>query len=120
MLRLAIKSIAVDNQPNGPRWEPDDPNVVATSVMFAVGLKNKKGGDSFGIQVATPAGLAQLDDDAGILAHRPIVVMRSYHFDQLRTWLEKVVASCEAESWNDCVEKLRRHFDWEYSNYTAP
>jgi hypothetical protein len=42
--------------------------------------------------------------------------MRRYEFAPFWQWLEKTVESCEDKEWPDCVNKLRRFFDWEYDN----
>jgi hypothetical protein len=116
-MRLAIHSISVDSTPYGQKWAPTDPDSVVVGVLLEVGPKGKKGSDAFTIAVATPAGLAALEDDDGVILHRRLLVMRRYEFSRLRSWLEKTVASCEGDTWESCVEKLRRHFDWEYNGY---
>jgi hypothetical protein len=86
-------------------------------VTLDIGPKSKKGSDSFSIRVATPAGLSTLNDNHGILAIRPLVIMERYNYNDLRQWLEQTVAKCEEETWNACVEHLRLYFDWEYEGY---
>ncbi len=70
--------------------------------------------DTFYLRVATPAGLDTLEARDGILAERPLLIMRRYDYDDLWRWLEKTVAACEAESWHHCVEKLQLHLRWEH------
>ncbi len=54
-----------------------------------------------------------------MLAVGPLIVMREYDFEQFWGWLEQKVTSCEADTWPECVEKLRRAFAWEYDGMTA-
>lgn len=116
-MKLVIRSVGVWGHPNLRTWEPDDPSTIADIVTLDIGLKDKKGADSFTLRVATPAGLDQLEDQDGIIATRPLLVMRRYDYDALWAWLERTVASCEADSWTACVESLRRYFGWEYEDY---
>ncbi len=112
-----IRSAGVWGHPNIRTWQPDDPDTFAVTLMLDIGEKGKKSADTFTLRVATPSGLDQLDEHEGILASRPLLVMRSYDFDELWGWLQTTVAGCEADSWLGCVEKLRLHFDWEYDGY---
>ncbi|WP_366934945.1 Imm8 family immunity protein [Pyxidicoccus fallax] len=104
-------------------WVPDNPDEVVTHVAVSIGVKTQgkgakgrlKSSDEFTIMVATPAGLATLEDTDGvILANRKLVVLRRYDYDLLWRWLEATVASCEAPTWEECVRKLREHFHWEF------
>jgi hypothetical protein len=121
-MKLAIRSIGVWGQPNIRTWAPEDPGVMAEVVFVDIGPKTGgkgtqgevKKADTFTIRVATPAGLDALESKDGILAIRPLMVMHRYDFDDLFRWLERTVASCEAETWHACVDKLRLYFDWEY------
>lgn len=119
-MKLVIRSAGVWGHPNLRTWAPDDPDVFAELVMLDIGPRKGKGADSFTLRVATPAGLDRLEARDGIVATRPLLVMRRYDFDDLWRWIERTVASCEAETWPACVENLRRYFAWEYENYKEP
>lgn len=116
-MKLVIRSVGIWSHPNIRTWEPEDPTSIAELVMLDIGERDKKSADSFKLRVATPAGLDQLEERDGILATRPLLVMRRYDFNDLWRWLEATVAACEADSWTACVENLRRYFSWEYENY---
>ena len=116
-LKLVIHSVSVWGHPNIRTWEPDDPEKVAEIVTLDIGPKSKKWSNSFSIRVATPDGLSTLQADNGILAIRPLLVMQRYNFDDLWHWLEKTVVKCEEDTWNACVDHLRRYFGWEYEGY---
>lgn len=121
-MKIGIRSAGIWGHPNLRTWEPEDPDVVAESLIVDIGPKargkvdqgNVKKADMFTLRVATPRGLETLEYKDGILATRPLLVMRRYDYDDLWRWLERTVASCEAETWRECVEKLQRYFHWEY------
>jgi len=104
------------------RWTPEDPEVFSVFIQLYLGPKTWSSGpharakrtDLFTIRVASPGGLEQLDAEGEILAWGRIIVMRRYDRDDLIHALERIVASCEAESWSGCVDLLRRHFNWEF------
>ena len=98
-------------------WEPDDPDVIAAIFRLEIGFNARKGTDMFTIRVATPLGLSTLEDNDGIIADRPLLVMRRYDFDSLMKWVNETVAYCEAETWDECVENLRLFFNWEFDDY---
>lgn len=117
-MKLVIKSAAVWGQANIRKWEPENPQCVAEEVIVDIGPKAGKQADSFRLRVATPERLAALDDRDGILATSPLLVMRRYDGDALWPWLERTVASCEADTWRDCVDKLKVYFGREYQGMT--
>nr|WP_216669746.1 Imm8 family immunity protein [Corallococcus exiguus] len=104
-------------------WEPDDPDVVATFIFINIGPRTRgkgaqdqvKKSDTFSVMLATPAGLDTRETKDGILlSGSKVVVMRRYDFDALWRWLELTIASCEGATWEECVDKLRVHFHWEF------
>lgn len=46
--------------------------------------------------------------------------MRRFDYDELWRWLEKTVASCQADTWSESVDRLRRYFDYEFDYTTGP
>ena len=114
---LVIRSVSVWGHPNIRTWEPDDPDTIAEIVTVEIGERSKDLADQFMVKVATPPGLATLELRDGIIATRPLLVMKRYDFDGLWRWLERTVADCEQDSWTHSVEMLQRYFRWEYEGY---
>lgn len=113
-MQLVVHSLSIDGHRNIRTWEPADPLKVAEGVTLEIGPRGKKNVDIFWIEVATPRGLEELEAKDGIIAHRPLVVLERYDYHLLWDWVMKTVSSCEAQSWNDCLSRLRRFFGWEY------
>jgi hypothetical protein len=116
-MRLIIRSVSIWGHPNIRTWEPIDPTCFAETVNVDIGSESKKGADRFSIRLATPAGLSKLDSHNGIIAVRPLLIVDSYDYDTLWRWLTETVKSCEAETWNSSIDKLRIYFDYEYDDY---
>ncbi|WAM25153.1 Imm8 family immunity protein [Myxococcus sp. NMCA1] len=122
-MKPGIQSVGIANCPNIRDWVPDDPDAVVAFMFIEIGPRTRgkgaldqvKKSDTFTIMVATPAGLNTLEPKDGILlSSRKLVVMHRYDLDDLWRWLERTVASCEAAIWEECVDKLRAHFHWEF------
>jgi hypothetical protein len=117
--RLVIRFVGVQGNQNLRGWTPESPTDFAELVTLAIGFGARPGTDDFSIRVATPAGLAGLPARDGIIATRPLLVVDRYDFGELWSWLEATVQGCEAGTWPECVERLRRYFSWEYDGYDA-
>lgn len=113
-MKLVLHSVGCWGNPNLRTWTPDDPDTIAVELMIDIGEKGKKGADMFTLKLATPKGLLELDSKDGIIATRPLLVMERYDFQLLWDWLQKTIATCERETWLDCVAELRVYFLWEY------
>ncbi|MCH9687289.1 MAG: immunity 8 family protein [Deltaproteobacteria bacterium] len=117
-MKPVIHGVGTFEHPNLRTFDPDDPGDVAIILEVDIGRRKGKGSDSFALQVVTPRGIARLPvrEDGTITSGR-ILVVPEYDFDFVWIWLESVVEQCTADSWEGCVEKLRRKFDWEFEGY---
>ncbi|MBH0776403.1 Imm8 family immunity protein [Nocardia bovistercoris] len=112
-MRLVLHGVESGKYPNLRTHIPDDPEVFDDFVQVLIGRKPGKGGDGFTLRVATPAGLAA-SGEPELIAQSPLLVIRRFDYDTLWSWLERTVAACEAPTWDESVERLRRHFRWEF------
>ena len=113
-MRLTIHGAYTANVRNLRLLCPDDPTIVDDFVSVDVGTgSSKKGWVTFTFRMATPKALAQQDPERVFYAG-PILLVDEFSYEQVWDWLETTVKSCEAESWHDCIENLRRHFRSEY------
>ncbi|WP_368773760.1 Imm8 family immunity protein [Corallococcus aberystwythensis] len=46
--------------------------------------------------------------------------MRRYDFDELWRWLELMIAACEGATWEECIDKSRLHFHWDFEGMECP
>ena len=113
-MKLVIHSVGSWDHANLRSWHPDDPGAIAEELMVTIGPKGERGADTFTLRLATPRGLLGLPGNEGIIATRPLLVIHEYDFQVLWAWLSKTVASCERQTWADCVGELRLYFVWEF------
>ena len=112
---LVIRGVCSGNHPNLRTHVPDDPELFDQFVVVCIGQKPGQGADEFTIRVATPAALLACAGESGIVAQAPLLVVRSFDFNELLQWLEKTVARCQADTWLRSVERLQRYFHWEFA-----
>jgi hypothetical protein len=112
MVKLAIRSIAVDNVPI-QKWVPENSQRVCIFVRVSISHGNQKGTDDFVIHVATPQGLMERESNQGIVGVR-VLVIDSYDPHLLTKWIHETVERCQSDSWNSSVDNLRHSFDWEF------
>lgn len=112
--KLIIHSVWTWDCPNLRVWRPPDRLVVAVTLNIDIGMKGRPGHDTFTMRLATPAGLATLPVRDGIVAVRPLLVVESFDFTAVWSWLQATVAGCARPTWQESVAELRRFFDWEY------
>jgi hypothetical protein len=114
IMKPVIQGVHGWGQSNIEMWEPDDPGDIAEELIVYIGAKGKKDADIFAIQVATPKGLSMDPVRDGIIAERSLVVVDRYEYWSVYTWLQKIVDMCGGATWMDCVNELRRYFNWEH------
>jgi hypothetical protein len=81
------------------------------SFVLDIGLEGEKGTTLFQVVVATPAAVQR----AKQYNHRSrVLVVESFQPDQLEFALRQHVSAQAALTWEQIVERLRRHMYWEH------
>jgi hypothetical protein len=117
-MKPVLHGIGTSEHPNLRTFDPEDRRNVAMILQIDVGPRGAKGTDLFTVRLATPAGLAGLpvSDDGTIAAGKMLVIAR-YDYSLVWGWVERIVARCEADSWDGCVARLRDRLEWEFDDY---
>lgn len=116
-MRLVLHGAWTSSVPNLGRWAPEDPKVFCEIVCVDIGTgPRSRGTDIFSLTVATPRGLLARTAVDGVVLSGPVLVLDDYDFGVLWAWLEATVRACEAGTWDESVERLRRWFRWEYDD----
>jgi len=99
-------------------WQPASLEDVCFLLQMEIGPAGEEGADVFDVMVATPEGLRRLQRQGEMfISKRALFVVAHYSVDELLRSLAELVASCDGESWVQCVQKLQRYFQWEYDDY---
>ena len=120
-MRPTLANIGSYEHPNLRSFVPDDPARVATHLFIDVGRKGHKGTTQFTVFLATPAGLANLSPgDEAVIKHGRMLVVQAYDYDVVWAWVDAQLQQCEAATWPEVVERLRRRLDWEHDYERSP
>ena len=100
--------------------EPNDPANCRVETNIRVGPVGDDSGDNFALFFVTPGWLAQniASDDFRLLNYT--VVLSSFQWAVAERAARALIASTEAESWEQFVESFSRLAYWEYSTAVPP
>ena len=116
MTRLEVKDLDSSDVDIG-EWRPDGAENVYIQLSITIGEQGIVGGDIFQTIVATPEGLRQASTLFGqVISTRGLIVVSEFSWQQVRSVLDDIVASCADADWPRSVQKLERYFVWEYDD----
>jgi len=86
-------------------------------LQLMVGSSDTAGEDSFDLVVCTPDCLKHRYHVADIVIGRHYLIMFEYDYLRLINFLEKYIAACSGNTWEDIALKLGRLAHWEYEDF---
>ena len=89
-------------------YEAPYPDDVLFQLSLDIGVEGSGRTDIFQCVIATEKNRYLIKD------HRHTIFFYEYRYDSFRRKIRDMVASCEKDTWNECVVCLRKHFFWEY------
>jgi len=97
-------------------WKPvaDD---FAIPVRLLVGPLGGPGEESFDLVVCTGGWLAAQAARESVFDARHHLVVAGFDWSAIKAYLERRVASCEGQDWNDVAAQLSRRGYWEFEDY---
>jgi hypothetical protein len=127
-MKVAIKSIDCANLTNAeiPTWQPECAEDVYLGFTLSIGPCDEAGSEYFGITVATPEAIKERQQQPKWKDtsnrkrpvkrphHTKLLVVQQYNWQEIKETLERMVRECEGMTWEQTVNFLRKHFDWEY------
>ena len=113
-VRARLKSLHSADVHDLANWMPDDEGVFGFLLRAMVGPSDEEGAESFDILVCSPGWLARNVSDTGIRSGEHPLLMNRYDHRLLLRYLERRVQSCEAPTWQDLAQQLRRLGHWEF------
>ncbi|PDT04867.1 hypothetical protein CO666_09050 [Rhizobium chutanense] len=78
------------------------------TLQLDIGPKDADWTETFSIRVATPRNMSKSN------SRMKTMRIHSFSFETLKTYLVTAVASCERETWDECLDALRTRFLWEW------
>lgn len=111
--KLRIQHVATWEGEALVSWNPPDPNRVAEELRVHVSYGTEPGSVELGVHVFTPSALVGVDVRGGVLFAGRAVVLQRWDKEVLMTWIRETLRECEAGTFVQCLEKLRRYFSHE-------
>lgn len=97
-------------------WVPADESWAWGLRVFA-GPDDAAGEESFDLTVCSVAWLSERVHADGVFDGRHHVVVESYDWPALRSYVERRVRECAGGTWREVAEKLARFGYWEFEDY---
>lgn len=94
--------------------EPPSPDDVRIAPQLEIGPASEDWTETFRILVATPNNIPSRDTPMKVLR------LHRYSFEALKEHLKAAVKTSERDSWEECLEELRKRFLWEYDFPNRP
>ena len=114
-IKLEVKSFG-SSDVELETWSPEHPAEVFFVLEVEIGEAGDERSDLFYVTVATPEGL-RLNHEVPVTKAGPLVVPE-FSLSDLRQRVEEIVADCAAGTWTESVERLQKHFDYEFADYS--
>jgi hypothetical protein len=81
------------------------------------GPANGPGEESFDVVVCTPRWLQSLTSEQGPVVGRHHLVVNSWDWPQIRSFLTRAVEAHEAPTWGELAPKIGQIGRWEFEDY---
>jgi hypothetical protein len=98
-------------------WMPAGPEDVFYPLQIDIGPSEAPGADAFHVQIVSPQAMKARSPVTEPLSSAKKLYFTKYSWSLVRSRIEQIVSECQAESWEEIVEKLSQHIDWEYEGF---
>jgi hypothetical protein len=115
-MRAELRSLSSPDVESLETWRPVDADF-SVPLRLIVGRRGGDGEESFDLTVCTGGWLANVARETGIVDARHHVVVDGFNWSAIRSYLERRVADCAGETWDDIAERLSRFAYWEFEDY---
>jgi len=96
---------------------PADPVNFSCWVRAMIGPKDQDGAEAFDMLVCTPIWLQQELASNKALSGKGMIIVKVYDYDEILSYLEKKIITCNDRDWSKAAIKLSRFSFWEYEDY---
>ena len=115
-MRAEIRSVTGDNVEHLPTWRPEAVGW-SVGIRLLIGPSGGRGEESFDVTVCDIEWVAQRVQTEGLVDGRHTLVVDGFHWQSVLSFLQRRVASLEADTWPELATKLSRLGYWEFEDY---
>ena len=98
-------------------WWPESSEDISLRICVEVGEKNEIGSNNFYFTLASPEALKKRESKEYFIVKNRTIIVEYFDYKLLCEGVEKIVAECSGESFEDSCLQLTRYFDWEYEDF---
>ena len=99
-------------------YVPETSDTFAFWVEMEIGPVGEESSDLFQVLVCTPRWLEKEVHKWGAQWSRSKLIINSYSFNELESFVSRAIGSIEGRDWKELVSKLRLLADWEFDGCT--
>lgn len=116
-MKATIRSFFSTDISNLATYQPDEDDNFGFLLQLMVGPTEGKGEESFDVEVCTPNWLAHTYAKSDLVIGRHHLIVFSYDYERIRSFLTSYVEKCEGASWREVAMKVSRLGKWEFEDY---
>ncbi len=94
-------------------WIPESVSEVFYTLCLHIGVMGSVGADYFYVDVMTP----EVEQNLGANLRSRSIVIDPYSWNGVVAKVEKILAQCEADTWDEQARLLSAYFHWQFENY---
>lgn len=96
---------------------PTDPVNFGCWIRTMIGPNDQDGAEAFDILVCTPVWLQNELVSNKALSDKGMIIVEEYDYDEILSYVEKKVITCNDSYWSKTAIKLSHFSLWEYEDY---
>jgi len=108
-----VKSITSPDLEEGSL--PENPCNCLVLIEAEIGVRGEKGADIFSFTVVTPSALGEANSRWG----RGLLIVPRFTWQGVQAALDKLLAHCHGETWDEVSANLNKELHWEFENYQS-
>lgn len=98
-------------------WTPLDRLDFSVLIQVVGGPEGSPAQESFDTTIVTPASLARLAEQSGVLIGRHYLVVTTWDWVRIESFIRAYAATCVGATWDEVAEKMGRLGRWEFEDY---
>ena len=115
-MKAEIKSFHSPDVYDLASWRPETESFLVF-IQLMIGPRGEQGEESFGVEVCSPAWVAETVRKVGVFDGRHRFVVDAWNWPVISRYFHHRVTTAEAEDWDSLALLLSRIGHWEFEDY---
>lgn len=114
-MKAKIRQVFSSDVKNLDEWRPPKASF-SVVIRMLIGPNDGRGEESFDLTVCSPSWLEEQVEVTPVFDARNHLVVRDFDWVLIRAYLERRVAACSGDEWEDIARQLSRFAFWEFED----